>query len=89
MPNKAHARKSLRQTITRTARNSAIKTAYRKAVKEVGKALTEGEKEINEKLRLMQKKLDKAAKTGVIKKNTAGRKLSRMMKKVHAAAKAK
>lgn len=89
MPNKANARKALRQTATRTARNQAVKVAYRKAVKEVGKALVAGEKEVTEKVRLMQQKLDKAAKKGVMKKNTAARKLSRMMKKVHLAAKGK
>ena len=38
-------------------------------------------------LKLAQKALDKAAKAGVIKKNTAARKLSRLMKKLAAAKK--
>lgn len=82
MPNKRSAKKALRQDKKRTERNLEVKKAYKQAVKAVEKALRE-KKETTELAVLAQKKLDKAAKIGVIKKNTAARKLSRLMKKVN------
>ena len=79
MPNKANARKALRQAATRAARNLKVKRAYKVAVKNTLNAV---ETEVKEKMRLAQKALDKAAKKGVLKKNTAARKLSRLVKKV-------
>ena len=79
MPNKANARKALRQAATRAARNLKVKRAYKVAVKNTLSAV---ETEVKEKMRLAQKALDKAAKKGVLKKNTAARKLSRLAKKV-------
>ena len=87
MANTASAKKELRKAKKRTALNTAIKDAYKKAIKQVTKGIDAGEKDLTEKVRLAQKKLDKAAKKGVIKKNTAARKLSRLMTKVNAVAK--
>lgn len=81
MPNKASARKALRQAEKRTAWNKAKKETFKKAIKNVLNA-----KDFEEAKKLIataQKALDKAAKTGTIKKKTAGRKLSRLMKKVN------
>ena len=87
MPNKPSAKKALRQDKKRAARNLEVKKAYKQAIKSVIKALEEGKKDVAELTTAAQKKLDKAAKMGVIKKNTASRKLSRLMKKVNKAAK--
>jgi len=85
MPNKANARKALRQTIKRTVMNKARKDAFRTAIKSAVKAKTADEAK---KFTIAaQKALDKAAKHGTIKKNTAARKLSRLMKKVNTVAK--
>ena len=89
MPNKQNAKKALRQSQKRGIRNTEVKTAYKKAVKEVNKLVATGEKEVKEQMRLAQKFLDKAAKKGVLKKRTAGRKLSRLMKRASKAAKSK
>ncbi|OGH64336.1 MAG: hypothetical protein A2821_02140 [Candidatus Magasanikbacteria bacterium RIFCSPHIGHO2_01_FULL_41_23] len=78
MPNKQNAKKALRQARKRTIQNLLIKKAYKKAIKETVSASTA---EVKEKMRLAQKMLDKAAKKGVIKKNTASRKLSRLAKR--------
>lgn len=77
MPNKQNAKKALRQAKKREALNLIVKKAFKKAVKETKVATVA---EFKEKARLAQKALDKAAKKGVIKKNTAARKLSRLMK---------
>ncbi len=87
MPIKNSAKKALRQDHKRTAANLIVKETYKKAVKAVTKGIAAGEKDLTEKLQFAQKKIDKAAKRGIIKKNTASRKLSRLMKKVQGAVK--
>ena len=82
MPNKSAGKKALRQSKKHATENLLRKEAFRGAIKKVLKSTT-----VEEGMKLVvqaQKALDKAAKTGVIKKNTAARKLSRLMAKVHA-----
>ena len=83
MPNTSSAKKALRQGKKLSQRNLLVKKTYKTAVKDAKKAVDSGEKNITEQIKLAQKTLDKAAKRGVIKKNTASRKLSRLMKKVN------
>lgn len=71
MPNTTSAKKALRQNATRKAQNNSRKAAYKKVLKEVRKG-------VSEKLPALYKALDKAAKTGVIKKNKASRLKSRV-----------
>jgi small subunit ribosomal protein S20 len=81
MPNKHSAKKALRQTKTHAIQNQARRDAFKSAVKAVLKAKT-----VEEAKKLVvsaQKALDKAAKSGVLKRNTASRRLSRLMAKVH------
>ncbi len=84
MPNKQNAKKALRQSRKHATLNKARKDAFKEAVKKTLK--TSGD-EAKKMARAAQQALDKAAKRGVIKKNTAARKLSRLMKKVNAMAK--
>ena len=87
MPIKKHAKKALRQDRKRAAENLVFKKSYKEAVKDAKKALEAGASDIQEKVRLAQKKLDKAAKKGIIKANAAGRYLSRIAKKTKKVAK--
>ena len=82
MPIKQNAKKALRQAKKRTEANKKVKEASKKAVKAVLKVVATGVGDIKEVMRLAQQKLDKAAKKGIIKKRTASRKLSRLMKKI-------
>ena len=82
MPNLQNASKALRQAKKRALLNVAKKTAIRDGFKKTLKAVTKSEAMIA--VRLAQKALGKAIKHGTIKKNTAARKLSRLMKKVNA-----
>ena len=72
----------MRQAKKRALSNKVVRVAYKDAVKEVNKSILAGKTDLKEQLRLAQQKIDKAAKKGVIKKNTASRKLSRLMKKI-------
>ena len=78
MPIKQAAKKALRQAKKHALQNAIVRSGYRDAVKMVRKAATEG-KNLTELLQAAQQKLDKAAKRGVIKSQTAGRKLSRLI----------
>ncbi len=82
MPNKPSAKKALRQADKRAALNRMRKNKFRDAIKKTIKA--EKQEDAVKMAREAQKALDKASKGGVIKKNTAARKLSRLMKKVAA-----
>ncbi|MDO8625873.1 MAG: 30S ribosomal protein S20 [Candidatus Magasanikbacteria bacterium] len=82
MPNKAAGRKALRQTKKHFAWNTARKEAFKTAIKKALKAASGDE--AKKLVVVAQKALDKAAKRGVIKKNAAARKISRLMKKVAA-----
>lgn len=84
MPIKQSAKKALRQATKKAAANKIVKDSYKKAMKDVTKGIAAGEKELTEKIKLAQKKLGKATKKGVLKPNTAARKLSRLMKKANA-----
>lgn len=82
MPNKPAARKALRQTKRHVVQNVVRRDAFKNAIKNVLKAKNAAE--AKKLVVAAQKALDKAAKTGVIKKNTASRRLSRLMAKVNA-----
>ena len=84
MPITKSAKKSLRQSKKRRARNIRQKEAFKDIIKNIRKLDLENKKKEAEKLLpKAYKALDKAAKTGVIKKNTADRKKSRLTKLVN------
>ena len=80
MPNTKSAVKALRQSIKRRAKNLAKKNAYKNVVKEFRKTATADIATAASMLALVQKKIDKAAKSGVIKKNKAARLKSKAAK---------
>ncbi len=88
MPIKDSAKKYMKVTAKKTEKNRKVRGAYRSAIKNLEKAIHDGNtKEIDTYLRLSQKTLDKAVQKNVIKKNTAARKKSRLNKMVLAAKK--
>ena len=74
-----------RQTITRTARNKAVRSELRTRTKKANIAVAEGAENSDEAVRLAIKRIDKAASKGVIHKNQAANRKSRLMKKAAAA----
>lgn len=73
MPITASAKKALRQSVRRRTRNLMRSNTYKSAVKELQKMAKTGTKEVEKLLAKTYKAIDKAAKTGVIKKNKAAR----------------
>jgi len=84
MPITKSVKKTLRQSLKRKARNLVYKRKIKSLLKEaknlVSKKRTEEAKKLLPKI---YKMLDKAAKVGIIKKNTAARKKSRITKFVN------
>jgi small subunit ribosomal protein S20 len=86
MPITTSAKKALRSSHKKRSFNLKKKELINKTVKQVKKLVAE--KKVKEAIALMpqvQKILDKSVKTGLIKKNTASRKKSRisaMIKKI-------
>lgn len=88
MPIKDAGKKYMKVTAKNTERNRQVRGAYRSAIKNLEQAVADKDtKKIDEYLKLSQKTLDKAVQKGVIKKNTAARKKSRLNKMVVAAKK--
>jgi small subunit ribosomal protein S20 len=84
MPIKQSAQKALRQSKKRTARNMAAKFAATKMVKELKKKLETKDK--TGALELLPKAvqaLDKAAKIGVLTRNAASRRKSKLQRAVN------
>lgn len=73
------AKKALRQNLKRKAENLKKKKKTKNALKEIKTSiLQKDEKKAEEALSLAYKMLDKEAKIGLIKKNTAARKKSQI-----------
>ncbi len=86
MPNTKSAKKRLRQSLERRARNRAIKSVVRKQIRAVDTALENNEMETAEaEFRTACSKLDKAGARGTIHPNKAARIKSRMSARVKAA----
>ncbi len=83
MAHHSATKKSIKQIATKTARNTALRSRIRSAVKNVKVAIAENDKEAsNKNLRIAQKELDRGVTKGILKKTTASRTVSRLNKTV-------
>jgi len=77
------AKKAIRVHARKRVINDRKKRTMKSAEKDIRKLIAEGKrKEAEELFATTQKAIDKAAKGGVIKKNTASRKKSRLSKAI-------
>ncbi len=95
MPNLKSAKKALKKSERKKVINTRSKVKMKKIIKSLNelaqtldkkteKVTDDRLKEIEEILRNAYKQIDKTAKKGIIKKNTASRKKSKLAKKVDA-----
>ena len=70
-----------RQTIKRHARNKAVRSELRTRTKHALSAIGTDTEDAEEALRLAVKRIDKAAAKGVIHKNQAANRKSRLMRR--------
>jgi len=85
MANSAGSRKRARQAVKRNNHNSQIRAKVRTFVKKVAYAVAAGDKkEADSGFEAMQKNLDQAVSKGLIHKNQAARKKSRLKAQIKA-----
>jgi small subunit ribosomal protein S20 len=85
MANTASARKRIRQTEKRTARNKARRSRVRTFLRKVEQAISVGDRTAaQEAFRAAQPELHRAASKGVLHRNTVARKLSRLSARIKA-----
>jgi small subunit ribosomal protein S20 len=70
-----------RQNETRRVRNKGVRSELKTRVKVAGEAIDAGEGDAGDKVRQAQKRLGKAGAKGVLHKNAAARRTSRLMKR--------
>lgn len=89
MPNIKSAKKRAKQDVTRRVRNAARKTAIKTATKKVVAAVEAADiAQAQELLKEVNAQLARAKGKGVMHRNTAARKMSRLAKQVAKAARA-
>lgn len=90
MANTKSAEKRMRQSEEARLRNASIRSTVRTAVKKVRVALDQNDTaKVEDLLRMATRTIDKAKTKGVLKANTASRKVGRLMKAVQAKVAAK
>ncbi|MDQ1447149.1 MAG: small subunit ribosomal protein [Actinomycetota bacterium] len=82
MANIPSQKKRNRQNEKRRVRNKGVRSELKTRVKVAAQAITDGDAGANELVRGAQKRIDMAGAKGVIHKNAAARRTSRLMKRV-------
>lgn len=75
------AEKRHRQSLKRKTRNRLVKVGMKKAMREAREAITNGSDKASELVKRAESLIAKASTKGVIHKNSARRKISRLAKK--------
>lgn len=88
MPNIKSQKDRMRQTAKETARNKSMKSALRTTVKKANASIEAGAENKDVLVKDAAVALEKAASKGLLHKNTASRKVSRIMKRANAQPKA-
>jgi small subunit ribosomal protein S20 len=83
MPNIKSAIKRVKTSETAKAQNIQVKSAMRTAVKKSEASIVTNDAEVNANFAQAASKLDKAASKGLIHKNAAARKKSRLAKRIN------
>lgn len=89
MANTTAAKKDIRKNARRRQRNRLVKAKTRTVSKKATGAIDSGEQDAATLVRQAQTELDSAAQKGIIHKNAAARKKSRLVKRLRTAQAAK
>ena len=85
MANIASAKKRARQSVKRRAHNAALRSELRTMIKKGRKSISAGDKQTAQaEFRASQGRIDAITDKGIIHKNTAARRKSRLMKRINA-----
>lgn len=88
MANTKSAQKEIRKNARRRVRNRLVRAKTRTVTKKAIQAIEDGEPNAPELIRAAQRELDAAASKGIIHKNAAARKKSRLVRRLRAQTKA-
>ena len=84
LPNIKSAKKRVKVIETKTLRNQMVKSALKTQIKKFEAAAAAGDKAVaSEAFNITVKKIDQAAAKGILKKNTAARKKSKLALKLN------
>ena len=81
MANIQSQKKRNRQNEVRRQRNKGVRSELKTRVKRAGEAVDAGLDDADDRLRIAQKRIAKAGSKGVIHKNQAARRISRLMRR--------
>ena len=84
MPNIKSAKKRVLVTASKTARNKAVKSRLKTTIKKAEAAIAEGG-DSQEAIRLAIKRIDQAQAKGILHRNTAARRKSKLVRKLNRA----
>ena len=84
MPNNASAKKRMRQEQKRRLHNRSIKSLVKTQITKARQAIVAADADAETAVRAAVSELDRAAKKGVIHRNNAARRKSRLMKQLNA-----
>lgn len=82
MPNIKSAKKRVLVAASKTARNKSIKSNLKTTIKKAETAIAEGGND-QEAIRLAIKRIDQACAKGILHKNTAARRKSKLVRKLN------
>jgi len=85
MANIKSQKKRNKQNERRHERNKAVRSELKTRVKRAGEGIAQGAEDVDERLRAAQKRLAKASQKGIIHKNQAARRTSRLMRQAASA----
>ena len=85
MPNIKSAKKIVRVIATKTLRNKSLNSNLKTTIKKAEAALASSSEDRTAAVTLAIKKIDQAAAKGLLHKNTAARRKSRLARKLNAA----
>jgi len=83
MPNNAAAEKRMRQERKRRLHNRMVKSIVKTEITKARQAIDTGSESAEEAVRAAVSELDRAAKKGVLHRNNAARRKSRLMKQLN------
>ncbi len=87
MANTKNAKKAIKVSARKRDRNKAVRTGIKNTFKKALTGITEGAKDAAQMVHEASSEIDKAVSKGVVHKNKAARKKSRLAKRLNAAAK--
>ncbi len=83
LPNIKSAKKRVKVIATKTLRNKSLNSALKTSIKKANVAIENNSNEKSQAVTVAVKKIDQAASKGLIHKNTAARKKSKLVKKLN------